>query len=96
MIGTEPAAPPHYPGLLLDMITLRLAAAVFGVGVGTLLVPPLATGGLAICLAVALFLALLLVPVSPMPPLLLLATHPAGDRSAPADCWPRPARPSSA
>ena len=71
--------PPHYPGLLLDMITLHLAAAVFGVGVGTLLVPPLVDrAGWRICLAVALFLALLLVPVSPMHPLLLLATHPAG------------------
>jgi ABC-type Mn2+/Zn2+ transport system ATPase subunit len=70
---------PHHPGLLLDMITLHLAAAVFGVGVGTLLVPPLVDrAGWRICLAVALFLALLLVPVSPMHPLLLLATHPAG------------------
>ena len=89
---------PRSPGLLLDMITLHLAAAVFGVGVGTLLVPPLVDrAGWRICLAVALFLALLLVPVSPMHPLLLLATHPAGGRSAPPrDCWPRPARPSSA
>jgi ABC-type Mn2+/Zn2+ transport system ATPase subunit len=71
--------PPRSPGLLLDMITLHLAAAVFGVAVGTLLVPPLVDrAGWRICLAVALFLALLLVPVSPMHPLLLLATHPAG------------------
>jgi len=71
--------PPHYPGLLLDMITLHLAAAVFGVSAGTLLVPPLVDrAGWRICLGVALFLALLLVPVSPMHPLLLLATHPAG------------------
>jgi ABC-type multidrug transport system ATPase subunit len=71
--------PPRYPGLLLDMITLHLTAAVFGVGAGTLLVPPLVDrAGWRICLAVALFLALLLVPVSPMHPLLLLATHPAG------------------
>jgi hypothetical protein len=71
--------PPRYPGLLLDMIMLHLAAAVFGVAVGTLLVPPLVDrAGWRICLAVALFLALLLVPVSPMHPLLLLATHPAG------------------
>jgi ABC-type Mn2+/Zn2+ transport system ATPase subunit len=70
---------PHHPGLLLDMVTLHLAAGVFGVGVGTLLVPPLVDrAGWRICLAVALFLALLLVPVSPMHPLLLLATHPAG------------------
>ena len=67
------------------MIMLHLAAAVFGVGVGTLLVPPLVDrAGWRICLAVALFLALLLVPVSPMHPLLLLATHPAGGQSAPA------------
>ena len=71
--------PPHYPGLLLDMITLHLAAAVFGVSAGTLLVPPLVDrAGWRICLGVALFLALLLIPVSPMHPLLLLATHPAG------------------
>jgi ABC-type Mn2+/Zn2+ transport system ATPase subunit len=71
--------PPRHPGLLLDMVTLHLAAGVFGVGVGTLLVPPLVDrAGWRICLAVALFLALLLVPVSPMHPLLLLATHPAG------------------
>jgi hypothetical protein len=34
--------------------------------------------GWRICLAAGLFLALLLVPVSPMHPLLLLATHPGG------------------
>ena len=69
--------PPHYPGLLLRMITLHLAAAVLGVAVGTLLVPPLVErAGWRICLAAGLFLALLLVPVSPMHPLLLLATHP--------------------
>jgi len=77
--------PPHYPGLLLDMITLHLAAAVFGVAVGTLLVPPLVErAGWRICLAAGLFLALLLVPVSPMHPLLLLATHPAGGSVAAA------------
>jgi hypothetical protein len=76
----HPRHPPHYPGLLVDMITLHLAAAVFGVGVGALLVPPLVErAGWRICLAVGLFLALLLVPVSPMHPLLLLATHPAGE-----------------
>jgi len=77
--------PPHYPGLLLDMITLHLAAALFGVAVGGLLVPPLVErAGWRICLAVGLFLALLLVPVSPMHPLLLLATHPAGSVGAAA------------
>ena len=60
--------------------SLHLAAVVFGVAIGTLLVPPLVErAGWRICLAVGLFLALLLVPVSPMHPLLLLATHPAGE-----------------
>lgn len=47
---------PHHPGLLVQVVTLHqfsmsgwvvalhLAAAVFGVGAGTLLVPPLITG----------------------------------------------------
>jgi ABC-2 type transport system ATP-binding protein len=67
-----------FPGLLLDMVVLHLAAALLGVGVGTLLVPPLVDrAGWRICLAAGLFLILILVPVSPMRPLLLLATHPA-------------------
>jgi hypothetical protein len=71
---------PHhgFAGLLLDMVVLHLAAALLGVGVGALLVPPLVErAGWGICLAAGLFLILVLVPVSPMRPLLLLATHPA-------------------
>jgi len=57
---------------------LSLAAALLGVGVGTLLVPPLVDrAGWRICLATGLFLILILIPLSPMRPLLLLATHPA-------------------
>jgi hypothetical protein len=66
----------HDPSLIQQIILLHLAAAVFGVGLGALLVPPLVErAGWRICLAAALFLALLLVPVSPVRPLLLLATH---------------------
>ena len=71
---------PHhgFAGLLLKMAVLHLAAALLGVGVGSLLVPPLVErAGWRICLAAGLFLILILVPVSPMRPLLLLATHPA-------------------
>jgi ABC-2 type transport system ATP-binding protein len=71
--------PQHgFAGLLLKMAVLHLAAALLGVGVGALLVPPLVDrAGWRICLAAGLFLILILVPVSPMRPLLLLATHPA-------------------
>jgi ABC-2 type transport system ATP-binding protein len=72
----------HYRTLLFEMVVLHLAAAVFGVGVGTLLVPPLVErAGWRILLAVGLFLVVLLVPASPMRPLLLLTTH-AGDSVA--------------
>jgi ABC-2 type transport system ATP-binding protein len=67
-----------FPGLLLDIVVLHLGAALLGVGVGALLVPPLVErAGWRICLAAGLFLILILVPASPMRPLLLLATHPA-------------------
>jgi ABC-2 type transport system ATP-binding protein len=69
----------HDPSLIEQIIVLHLAAAVFGVGLGALLVPPLVErAGWRICLAAALFLALLLVPVSPVRPLLLLTTRAAG------------------
>lgn len=81
---TQPHPHHHYPALLFEMVVLQLAAAGFGVGVGTLLVPPLVeSAGWRICLAVGLFLVLILVPVSPMRPLLLLTTH-AGDSVAAA------------
>jgi MFS family permease len=68
--------PARQPGLLLQMAALDLAAAAAGIGVAALLVPPLVDrAGWRVCLAVALFLALLLIPVSPAHPLLLLATH---------------------
>jgi hypothetical protein len=70
---------PFFPVATLHLIPqvamLHLAAAVLGVGAGTLLVPPLVErAGWRICLATAIFLALLLLPVSPMHPLLLLTT----------------------
>jgi hypothetical protein len=68
---------PQLSGILLQVIGLHLAAAVFGVGFGTLLVPPLVDRvGWRVCLAVGLFVALLVVRVSPMLPLLRLTTHP--------------------
>jgi ABC-2 type transport system ATP-binding protein len=68
--------PSHQPGLLLQMAVLDLAAASLGIGVAALLVPPLVErAGWRVCLAAALFLALLLIRVSPARPLLLLATH---------------------
>jgi hypothetical protein len=76
---SQPPPRHDFPSLLLDMITLDLAAAAFGVAVGALLVPPLVDrAGWRICLAVGLLVALLLVPVSPLRPLLLLVTHPGG------------------
>jgi len=82
---SQPQPRHHYPGLLLDMVTLHLAAAVFGVAIGTLLVPPLVDrAGWRISLAAGLLVALLLVPVSPLRPLLLLATHPGGSVAAAA------------
>lgn len=81
---------PHHPGLLAQVVTLHqfsmsgwvialhLAAALFGVGAGTLLVPPLIAGAdWRICLGSVLFLAVLVVPASPMRPLLRLAANPA-------------------
>ncbi len=66
----------------LKVVTLHLAAAMLGVGVGSLLVPPIVDrAGWRICLATALFLALLLVPASPMRPLLLLTTQAATQSS---------------
>jgi hypothetical protein len=69
--------PRHHPwGLLADMAGLTLAAAVLGVGLGSLLVPPLVDrAGWRTCLGVLLFLAVLLIPVSPMRPLLLMAAQ---------------------
>jgi len=68
--------PSHQPGLLLQMAVLDLAAAGLGIGVAALLVPPLVErAGWRVCLAAALFLALLLIRVSPAHSLLLLATH---------------------
>jgi hypothetical protein len=86
---------PHHPGLLVQVVTLhqfsmsgwvvtlQLAAVVFGVGAGALLVPPLITGaGWRICLGSALFLAVLVVPASPMRPLLRLAADSATSSAA--------------
>ena len=61
----------------------HLAAALFGVGTGTLLVPPLIAGaGWRICLGSAAFLAVLVVPASPMRPLLRLAANSATSSAA--------------
>ena len=66
----------HSWGLLADMAGLSLAAAVLGVGLGSLLVPPLVDrAGWRTCLGVLLFLAVLLIPASPMRPLLLMAAQ---------------------
>jgi hypothetical protein len=71
---------PQLSGVLLQVVTLHLAAAVFGIGFGALLVPPLVDrAGWRICLGVALFVALLLVRASPMRLLLQLITHPVSD-----------------
>jgi hypothetical protein len=54
-----------------EVAGVNLAAMVFGIGVGTLLVPPLVhTTGWRVCGGVALYLALLLIPASPLHPLL--------------------------
>jgi hypothetical protein len=56
---------------LAEVTGLNLAAVVFGIGVGTLLVPPLMhTTGWRVCGGVALYLALLLIPASPLHPVL--------------------------
>jgi len=67
-----------FGALLVKIAVLHLAVALLGIGVGALLVPPLVErAGWRICLAAGIFLVLILFPVSPMRPLLLLATHPA-------------------
>jgi hypothetical protein len=59
---------------------------VLGVGLGSLLVPPLVDrAGWRTCLGVLLFLAVLLIPASPMRPLLLMAAQ-VGTISVPAAC----------
>jgi ABC-2 type transport system ATP-binding protein len=75
---------PHPASFSSQLVALHLAAAVFGVGVGALLVPPLVErAGWRICLATALFLALVVVPASPVHPLLRLASHAAAPGAAP-------------
>ncbi len=70
------------PGFLAEVAGLNLAAVLFGIGLGTLLVPPLAhTTGWRVCGGVALYLALALIPASPLHPLLRLSagnTTPGG------------------
>lgn len=61
----------HSAGWLTQVAALQLAAVVFGIGIGALLVPPLVqTTGWRVALGVALYLALVLIPASPMRPLL--------------------------
>jgi hypothetical protein len=61
-------------GFLAEVAALQLAAVVFGIGVGTLLVPPLVQStGWRVLLGVGLYLALVLVPASPLHPLLRLS-----------------------
>ena len=69
------------------VIALHLAAALFGVAVGSLLVPPL-VGAAAwrICLGSAAFLAALTLRASPMNPLIGLAANP-GSGSAATAAW---------
>jgi hypothetical protein len=58
-------------GFLAQVIGLHLAAIVFGIAVASLLVPPLVhTTGWRVLLGVGLYVALVLVPDSPMRPLL--------------------------
>jgi hypothetical protein len=62
------------PGFVAEVAGLQLAAAVFGIGVGALLVPPLVVAtGWRVCLSVALYLAFVLIPDSPMRPMLRLS-----------------------
>lgn len=62
--------------VVLEAIVLHLAAAVFGAGVGTLLAPPVITQpGWRVLTGVALYLALILVRVSPLRPLLIVAEN---------------------
>ncbi|MGI8450301.1 MAG: hypothetical protein ACR2MP_24625, partial [Streptosporangiaceae bacterium] len=89
--------PPGHPSLLDQVVTLhqlsvsgwvialQLAAALFGVGVGSVLVPPLIDAeGWRIGLGCALFLAALTLRASPMNPLLRLAANPASGSAATA------------
>ena len=90
----QPGSPGH-PGLLAQVVShhefstsgwvivLHLAAALFGVGVGSLLVPPLVDAeGWRICLGSLLFLAALTLRASPMNPLAGLAANPASGSAA--------------
>jgi hypothetical protein len=68
---------PHPRSLFVQVIALHLAAAVFGAGIGTLLVPPLIQRtGWRVCLATALFVALIAIRPTPMTELLRLSTNP--------------------
>ncbi|HEY5990120.1 MAG TPA: ATP-binding cassette domain-containing protein [Streptosporangiaceae bacterium] len=76
---------PHHVSFLLHVVTSHLAAAVFGVGAGTLLVPPLVErAGWRVCLGVAMYLGLLVLPFSPVRPLLLTMHAEAGHTVAAA------------
>jgi ABC-type lipoprotein export system ATPase subunit len=66
----------HLPSaaFLGEVIALGLGAAAFGIGIGALLVPPLVLNtGWRVCLGVSVYLALVLIPVSPVRPLLRLS-----------------------
>ncbi|MFI5101630.1 MAG: hypothetical protein ACHQE5_14130, partial [Actinomycetes bacterium] len=71
---------PHPPAALAQMAALHLGAGLLGLGIGTLVVPPLVSrAGWRVLTATGLYLALLLVPVSPLRPLLELAVRaPSG------------------
>jgi len=68
----------HPPELVLRMIELHLAAALFGIGLGSLLAL-IDRIGWRLIVAVALFLGLVIVRHTPLTPLLLLSTAPVTD-----------------
>jgi hypothetical protein len=67
---------PHPPSVDLKIVELHLAAAVFGIGLGSVLAL-IERAGWRLITAVALFLLLFVIRPTPLTPLLRMSTHPS-------------------
>src|SRR6516225_6757048 len=67
---------PHPPSLDLKIVELHLAAALFGVGLGSVLAL-IERAGWRLITAVAVFLLLFVIRPTPLTPLLRMSTHPS-------------------
>jgi len=75
---------PHPPSLDLKIVELHLAAALFGVGLGSVLAL-IERAGWRLITAVALFLLLFVIRPTPLTPLLRMSTHPSTLQTSVAD-----------